>query len=181
MKFVCWSYIKVEFSAFKTRGHIRTYQSIIRDIFIYWPKKPLGCCLSQQSLSISGFLMLYDGPASRVEKILEGSRRPQKSTKKSSIRDRFFRYGQLFHFEFWRWVFGIPWAKCRPHDGKKKITRFVTISWVSNDPTCRISLILVNRSYACAWSWQIALSEWKKTTFKLERQYLHFFLWQRVC
>jgi hypothetical protein len=32
--------------------------------------------------------------------ILEGSRRPQKSTKKSSIRDRFFRYCQPSHFEF---------------------------------------------------------------------------------
>ena len=46
-----------------TLGHFR-------DILIHWPKKPLGCCWSQQSLSISGFWMLYDGPASRVEKIL---------------------------------------------------------------------------------------------------------------
>ena len=66
MKFLCWSYTKVELPACKkgdTLGHFR-------DILIHWPKKPLGCCWSQQSLSISGFWMLYDGPASRVEKIL---------------------------------------------------------------------------------------------------------------
>ena len=68
MKFLCWSYTIVKLSSCKTRGVTLGH---FRDILIHWPKKPLGCCLSQlQSLFIIGFWMLHDGPASRVEKTL---------------------------------------------------------------------------------------------------------------
>ncbi len=108
MNFFCWSYTLV------ISPHAKTFEDF-RDVLIHWLEKPLGCCLSQQSLLISGFRMLYDGPASRVEKKFALKSSCEKSRSSVFIRWRsnaFFmqwsvhqwlkmRYNQWLHLPNW--------------------------------------------------------------------------------
>ena len=58
----------IEFTACKTKGHIKTFQR-----YIFWfikPKKASGCCLSLQLRLIIWYRVLLDGPAWCIEEIL---------------------------------------------------------------------------------------------------------------
>ncbi len=66
MKFLCWSYTIVELSACKTRGHFRTFPRYFDSL-----TQKASRLLLITTITVNQWILdLYDGTASRVEKIL---------------------------------------------------------------------------------------------------------------